>query len=260
QEKKEVVTLIYVNWDTEIASTHVVGEILKDKGYEVRLTPLDNGVMWESIATGEADAMVSAWLPTTHSSYYQKHKTQIEDLGANLEGARVGLVVPTYMKVNSIADLKNEANQVITGIEPGAGVVLSAQKAQTVYPNLKNWEIQSSSTGAMTVSLKKAIENREDIVITSWSPHWMFQDFDLKYLEDPKTVMGKGENIHTIVRKGLRQEKPEVYQILKNFHWTTQDIEEVMLDIKNGMEVEKAARKWVNTHNSFSGLRKYNIV
>lgn len=260
QEKKEVVTLSYVNWDTEIASTHVVGEILKDKGYEVRLVPLDNGVMWESIATGEADAMVSAWLPTTHSSYYQKHKTQIEDLGANLEGAKIGLVVPTYMKVNSIADLKDEANQVITGIEPGAGVVLSAQKAQTVYPNLKNWEIQSSSTGAMTVSLKKAIENREDIVITSWSPHWMFQDFDLKYLEDPKTIMGKGENIHTIVRKGLRQEKPEVYQILKNFHWTTQDIEEVMLDIKNGMEVEKAARKWVNTHNSFSGLRKYNIV
>ncbi|HEY4532846.1 MAG TPA: glycine betaine ABC transporter substrate-binding protein, partial [Fusobacterium sp.] len=41
-----MVTLIYVNWDTEIASTHVVGEILKDKGYEVRLTPLDNGVMW----------------------------------------------------------------------------------------------------------------------------------------------------------------------------------------------------------------------
>ena len=60
--------------------------------------------------------------------------------------------------------------------------------------------------------------------------------------------MGEGENIHTIVRKGLQQEKPEVYQILKNFHWTTQDIEEVMLDIKNGMEVEKAARKWVDTH------------
>lgn len=248
QEKKEVVTLSYVNWDTEIASTHVVGELLKDKGYDVRLIPLDNGVMWESIATGEADAMVSAWLPTTHFSYYQKHKTQIEDLGANLEGARIGLVVPAYMAANSIADLKHEANQVITGIEPGAGVVLSAQKAKKLYPNLKNWEIQCSSTGAMTVSLKKAIENKKDIVITSWSPHWMFQDFDLKYLEDPKGVMGEGENIHTIVRKGLQQEKPEVYQILKNFHWTTQDIEEVMLDIKNGMEVEKAARKWVDTH------------
>ena len=38
-----------------------------------------------------------------------------KELWPNLEGARVGLVVPKYMDVDSIADLTDEANKTITG-------------------------------------------------------------------------------------------------------------------------------------------------
>ena len=57
------INLAYVEWDTEIASTHVVGKVLEDIGYDVKLTPLDNAIMWEAVSTGEADAMVAGWLP-----------------------------------------------------------------------------------------------------------------------------------------------------------------------------------------------------
>ena len=67
--------------------------------------------------------MVAAWLPNTHASQYKKYKDQMVDLGANLKGAKVGLVVPGYMKVDTISDLSDEAGKKITGIEPGAGVV-----------------------------------------------------------------------------------------------------------------------------------------
>ncbi len=48
-EKKEV-NLAYVEWDSEIASTHVVGKVLEDLGYDVTLTPLDNAIMWEAVS------------------------------------------------------------------------------------------------------------------------------------------------------------------------------------------------------------------
>ncbi|GGC73886.1 glycine/betaine ABC transporter substrate-binding protein [Thalassobacillus devorans] len=102
----EKVTLVYVNWDSEIASTNVIKYVLEQQGFDVTITALDNGPMWESVASGEADGMVAAWLPGTHGAQYERHQDSLEDLGANLTGAKIGLVVPEYMEVDSIEDLQ----------------------------------------------------------------------------------------------------------------------------------------------------------
>ncbi|MGG5329608.1 ABC transporter permease/substrate binding protein [Enterococcus sp. AZ163] len=245
---KGTVNLSYVEWDTEVASTHVVGEVLKDMGYQVNLTPLDNAIMWESVAKGETDGMVAAWLPNTHKAQYAQYKDQVDDLGVNLEGAKLGLVVPDYMDVNSIEDLTDQANKTITGIEPGAGVVNAAEKALTDYPNLADWKVATSSSGAMTVALGQAIKNKQPIVITGWSPHWMFAKYGLKYLEDPKGSMGQAESIHTIARQGLKDDEPEVYNVLNNFNWTKDDMESVMLAINEGQDPTDAAKDWIAAH------------
>lgn len=242
------IDLSYVEWDTEVASTHVVGEVLKDMGYKVSLTPLDNAIMWESVSKGETDAMVAAWLPGTHGEQYKQYKDKVDDLGENLTGAKLGLVVPAYMDVDSIEDLSNQAGKKIVGIEPGAGVVGAAEKTQKAYANLSDWTVDTSSSGAMTVALGQAIKNHEEIVITGWSPHWMFAKYDLKYLEDPKGTMGSEETIHTMARKGLEKDQPEAYNLLKNFRWTKEDMESVMLEINDGKDPQQAARDWVDSH------------
>lgn len=125
----QTVKLSYVEWDSEVASTNVLAQVLKEEGYKVEIIPLDNAVMWQSVAKGETDAMVSAWLPNTHGDQYKKYKSNIVDLGPNLKGVKLGLAVPTYMTdVNSIEDLSNQADKKITGIEPGAGIMKAAQK------------------------------------------------------------------------------------------------------------------------------------
>ncbi len=243
--KGKEIELAYVEWDTEVASTNVIGAVLEDLGYNVNLVPLDNAVMWEAVSTGEADGMVAAWLPGTHGSQFEKYGDQVVDLGENLEGAKIGLVVPEYMDVNSIADLKDEANKTITGIEPGAGVVGAAEQSLEDYSNLSDWNVETSSSGAMTVALKQAITNQEDIVITGWSPHWMFATYDLKYLDDPENSFGEAETINTMVREGLEDDMPEAYQVLDQFHWTTDEMEEVMLNISNGEDSADAAKAWI---------------
>lgn len=243
--KGQEINLAYVNWDTEIASTNVIGKVLEDLGFDVSLTGLDNAIMWEAVANGEADAMVAAWLPGTHGSQFEEYGDQMEQLGPNLEGAKIGLVVPSYMDVNSIADLTDEADMKITGIEPGAGVVAASQRSLEDYDNLADWEVVTSSSGAMATQLGEAIENEEEIIVTGWSPHWKFQKYDLKYLEDPNGTFGDAETIETMVRKGLKEDMPEAYQVLDNFYWTTADLEAVMLDITEGMDEEEAAAKWI---------------
>src|SRR5699024_8369963 len=71
------IELSYVEWDTEVASTHVIGKVFEDLGYDVTLTPLDNAVMWQAVATDEVDGMVAAWLPGTHGEQFDEFGDQM---------------------------------------------------------------------------------------------------------------------------------------------------------------------------------------
>ncbi|WP_239615431.1 glycine betaine ABC transporter substrate-binding protein [Cohnella mopanensis] len=247
--KKEI-TLAYVAWDSEIASTNVVKEVLESKlGYKVKMLQVDAGPMYVGISDGSADAMVAAWLPSTHGeNYYEPNKDKFEDLGANLDGTKVGLAAPAYMDISSIDDLKGEVgksvNYTITGIEPGAGIMTATSKAIEEY-DLKGWKLLESSSAAMAKVLQDAYAKQEPVIVTGWTPHWMFAEMDLKYLEDPKNVYGGDEQIHTLVRLGLKEDQPIAYQFLDQFEWTPADMESVMVDIFGGMSEEDAAKKWV---------------
>jgi len=102
----EEVKLAYVAWDSEIASTNIVAKVLTDLGYKVKMSQVEAGPMWTGVADGSVDAHVAGWLPVTHADYVEKYDGQFEDLGSNLEGTKIGLVVPAYMDIESIEDLK----------------------------------------------------------------------------------------------------------------------------------------------------------
>ncbi|MBD2867838.1 glycine betaine ABC transporter substrate-binding protein [Paenibacillus sp. IB182493] len=244
------VTLAYVAWDSEIASTHVVKEVLEQKlDYEVELMQVDAGPMWAGVSDGSADAMVAAWLPSTHASYVEKYDGQYDDLGPNLEGTKVGLVVPQYMEINSIEELNDAVGETldytIVGIEPGAGIMMATEKVLDEYGLRDKWTLLESSSAAMTQELQKAYDNQEPVIVTGWTPHWKFAKMDLKYLEDPKNVYGGDEQIHTIARKGLNNDQPEAYAFLDKFNWTPDDMAAVMIQIQEGKSPEEAAKAWV---------------
>lgn len=69
------------------------------------------------------------------------------------------------MDVNSIEDLTDQANKTITGIEPGAGVVNAAENTLKAYPNLSDWKVSTSSSGAMTVALGQAIKRNNPLLL-----------------------------------------------------------------------------------------------
>ncbi|MCR6105320.1 glycine/betaine ABC transporter [Salipaludibacillus agaradhaerens] len=142
------------------------------------------------------------------------------------------------------ADVGEELNYTITGIDAGAGIMGAAEEALDVY-GLDEWQVQASSDAAMTQALGDAYDNEEPIIVTGWTPHWKFAAYDLKYLEDPEGVFGEAEDIHTFVREGLEEDMPEAYQVLDNFQWTEEDMGEIMMDIQEGTDDREAARAWV---------------
>ncbi|WP_110656075.1 glycine betaine ABC transporter substrate-binding protein [Salinicola halimionae] len=251
QDDKGTIKLAYVEWASTVASTNVVRAVLEQQGYDVEMDSLGAAVMWQAVGTGDSDAILCAWLPTTHGDYYKQVKSDVEDLGTNLEGTKLGLVVPTYTDIDSIDQLNDHADEFdgkIVGIDPGAGLMSQTEGAIETY-GIDNLQLQSSSGPAMTSALASAIQNKEDIVVTGWTPHWMFARWDLKYLDDPKKAYGDAEHIDTVVHKGLKERLPGAYAILDNFHWTPEQMGEVMLmNQEEGSDPYENAKKWVDEH------------
>ena len=100
------IKFVYVAWDTTVASTNVVSLVLEDMGYNVEMLQVEAGPMWTSVADGSADVFLAGWLPVTHATYVEKFEGQYEDIGTSMEGVKLGLVVPAYMDIDSIEDLK----------------------------------------------------------------------------------------------------------------------------------------------------------
>lgn len=137
-----------------------------------------------------------------------------------------------------------ELDFTITGIEPGAGMSEVARGTLEEYDNLEGWNIQESSTAGMLTELGQAIANEEPIVVAGWTPHYKFETYDLKILEDPLNVFGDAEGINTLIHDTLEDEKPEAFEVLSRFEWEPEHMQEIMLE---GLErdFEEVTAEWV---------------
>lgn len=100
------IKLAYVAWDSAMSSHNVMKLVLEDMGFDVTLIQVEAGPMFTAVADGSADATLSGWLPITHATYMEKFEGDLEELGVSMEDVKIGLVVPEYMDVDSIEDLK----------------------------------------------------------------------------------------------------------------------------------------------------------
>jgi glycine betaine/proline transport system substrate-binding protein len=244
----QAVRIGYVKWSDAIAASNVVKAVLEQEmGRRCILVPLQAEEVWLATASRDIDGFVCAWLPSLHQNYYGKVGSHVLDLGPNLRGTRVGLVVPEYVSISSIDQLQEHALRFggkIVGIDPGAGIMRLTRKALAEY-GIEGMELVSGSGAAMTRTLEEKIANHEWVVVTGWTPHWKFARWDLKYLRDPRAVYGGPEAIHSVVRRGLLKDMPRVYRFLDRFSWSPDDIHRVMQMIQESGDPYASAAGWV---------------
>ncbi|WP_405560235.1 ABC transporter permease/substrate binding protein [Streptomyces sp. NBC_01180] len=215
----------YIPWDEGIASTFLWKELLEERGYTTDVKQLDAGPLYSGVARGDVDFQTDSWLPTTHKDYWDKYKSQLEDMGTWYGPTSLELTVPSYVKgVKSLADLKGkgkEFNGKIIGIESSAGEMgLLNKKVLKAYGLQGEYKVVSSSTSSMLAQLARSIKKKEPVVVVLWSPHWAYGKYDLTKLKDPKGAWGKSDSIHTVAHKGFDKKDPTVAKWLKDFKLT----------------------------------------
>ncbi|MDY7045693.1 glycine betaine ABC transporter substrate-binding protein [Virgibacillus sp. M23] len=247
-ENKGTIEMAQINWAENIAVTNMWKVILEDQGYEVNLKLLDMGTIMKALAEDELDINLEVWLPVQDQAYLQEYKDEVffsEETW--YDNAKVGLVVPKYLEnINSIEDLNKHADMFegeITGFDPGAGTMEVTEDLIKEYD--LDYELLPSSEPAMITEIAEAIKNEEPIVAPLWSPHRVFSQYDLKYLEDPKEVYGGVEKIHHAARQGFAEDFPKVSKWMKDWKMDDDSIGELMTYVKDADEPIDGARKWV---------------
>ena len=248
----ESVEIVYVPWACATASTYLAKNVLETRleNVEVVLNRTEAGFMFQSVAAGDTDFMLAAWLPGTHALYFEEFEDSLVVVRSNYEGAQIGLIVPEYVTIDSIAELNENIDEFggnIVGIDAGAGIMLATNDAIEVYD--LDFELQASSEAVMIQELSTSIDNEEWIVVTGWAPHWKLAEWDLKFLEDPENVYGGEETIDTITRENFADDNPRVQAFLENYFLTAEQLGSLMGLIEEMDDADAAALQWIEENS-----------
>lgn len=254
--KQKTLKFGVVAWSEALAEGELIRYIFKNYlKYPIEITNPDIGVAYTAIANGDLDLFIESWLPLTHEAYWDKVASKVCDFGLLYEDASLGWAVPNYIPksvVSSVTDLgKSEVREKckgeIIGIDPGSGLMQHSALMMKEYPELKGWKLLDSSDYSMVAELKRRMMRKEWVVVTLWRPHFAFSRFDIRYIDEPKKILGGEERCHIIGRRDFMEMFPnKVSMFLSRIYFPIGLVDE-LVDLYETND-ETAAAEFVKRH------------
>jgi glycine betaine/proline transport system substrate-binding protein len=247
----EVLTLANIGWDENVAVSNLTKVVLEeDFGYErVEIDTSDKlGATYSGVASGDLDAFQDVWLPN-QQALLDRVAGDVEHLDPWFLGeTRQGMAVPAYMDVRSIEQLNGTDTKLIYGIEPSS-VMMDKVSRQVIPAYGLKQQLVEGPTAGMLYAVERLYATREDFVFLAWSPHWMNQNYDIRYLKDPKDAQGPTNDpakCSTIVRDSLREKDPVAYALMDALELTEGQIEDLEVTINKEGTPLAGTRRWVS--------------
>jgi glycine betaine/proline transport system substrate-binding protein len=242
---------VFNGWDEGIAASHLWAAILEEQGYEVELTYADVAPVYAGLAGGDFDLVLDTWLPITHADYMDQYGDDIVDLGAWNDEAKLTIAVNEDAPIDSLEELAANAdafgNQIV-GIEPGSGLMRITGDEVVPGYGLDGMTLIESSTPAMLAELQSATDAGENIVVTLWRPHWAYNAFPIKDLEDPQGLLGEAEGIHSVAATSFEEDFPEVFGWISEFQMPSDvlySLEDAMFNEYDGDDYGPIVEQWI---------------
>ncbi len=249
-----------IGWTDVTATTATTALILKDLGYQPKITVLSVPVTYQSMKNKDIDIFLGNWMPSMEAD----RKPFVDDksvdvLRANLTGAKYTMAVPAYTYdsgLRDFADIQKFGDQLghkIYGIEPGNDGnrhVLDMIKDND--RGLGAFQLVESSEQGMLAEVERATRAKKPIVFLGWEPHPMNKKFPMKYLTGGDSTFGPnygGATVYTNVRAGYAAECANIGKLLANLSFDLAG-EDTMMDaiLNDNADPEREAQAWLKAN------------
>lgn len=226
---EEITIGVFNGWEEGIAASELWAYILEEEGYEVNLEYADPAPVYSGVSTNDYNFTLDTWLPVTHADYVEEYSDDITDLGVWNDESSLHIAVNEDAPIDSLDELAENAdefNNQIIGIDPGAGLTQVTEEEVIPTYGLEDMEYTTSGTPAMLQELESATEAGENIVVTLWRPHWAYDAYPVKDLEDPEGALGEAESIHTYANAEWAEDEAnaDIVGWLENFEMDSETL------------------------------------
>ena len=255
-----VVRMSDIGWTDVTATTGFASHVLRQLGYEPKVTVLSLPVTFASLRNRDIDVFLGNWMPSQKADRQPYlDDGSIEVVRANMTEAKYTLAVPAYLHEQGLRDFADIAKfaeplkRKMYGIEPGNdGNRMMIELIEADRFGLGGFTLVESSEQGMLAQVERAYNAREPIVFFGWQPHPMNKRYDMRYLSGGDDTFGPnfgGAIIHTVVRKGYLQECPNVGRLLRNLSFTGAMENDLMDGILNRkLAPEESAAVWLRAN------------
>lgn len=234
----------------------IVQEVLENDGYKVEVTTGSHGDIFPKLGAGELDILAAAWLPDGHAPLYAKVKDATFIVGELYGDARLYWAVPDYVPadlVRSVDDLKKpdvaaRMDKRIRGIGATSGLMVGAAKILKSYGlDSVGYEVIPGDATDWIENFKQAVGEKRWIVMPLWQPQWINAAYNVRVLDEPKGIYGKGDTAVLLGHETLKSKlSPETLSRLANIKLSVAAVTEMDRWVNvDGLTPREAAKKWL---------------
>ena len=262
QAAEKTIRFASVSWTGVTIKTELAVHILKTLGYKTSNVMVSVPIVYNALATNEADIFLGNWMPSMGSianPYFEKGT--VVQYVANMPGAKYTLAVPTYVYEGGLKDFSDiskyadKLDHKIYGIEEGndGNEIIQAMIDKNMF-DLKGFSLVSSSEQGMLSQVQAFGRDQKWIVFLGWAPHYMNEIIDMKYLTGSQAdTFGDNDGtatVYTNIRKGFDAEEPNVALFLKNLTFPVSMINQIMgtMHKDTNLQPKEAGLAWLRQH------------
>lgn len=275
---KETITLVENDWPSSNLNVNVAKIIIEQEmGNTVEIVSLDESAQWDALVAGDADASLEVW-PSGHLeriAEYINANGVVNNGGMLGPSGEIGWYVPTYMvsEYPELATWEGFADPELAGLFASAetgenGRFLSSavgrtQNDEAIIENLglPLQVVWADSEEALLAEVSSAISREEPILFYFYSPHAIFNTFDLTAVQLPAYTdacyaqaaadINCGypvDDLMKIISPSLQEKDPTVNTFLQNFVYSNADQIAMLSALDEGLSVEEVAQQWVDNN------------
>ena len=277
-ESSDPIKVIKNDWTGQLFSTEVMGELLKEMGYNIEYVSAGALPQHPGIAQGNIHINTEVWTNNVGDLYpdfvAKGEIVVVGDLGLD---PKEGWVYPPYMEEkcpglpNYMALYECQQAFATAATFPNGRVITYpadwGTRSRDLVASLEMplEPIPGGSEGAMMAELKSAYAAQDPILMMIWQPHWIFADLDLNFVEwnpvdgecieetqQKETACGfQQAAVHKVVWGGFEAKWPAAFKMVSNFKLTNEDENWAIFEVdNNGRDVEDVAKEWLKTNEA----------